>query len=291
MRRRPRLKHRAPRPHQDARRRLAARGCREAGLHTAPALPQLSRFPLPPHGRSDSSSRCPRRGPSRLDQTADRADDLLDRRTLRRCPRVQDIDVVEAHPTERRVHLGRRGLLRPKLPPKLVRNDHLVALPAGGPEQLAEDDLGVACPDRRRPRLVVVARVVEKRDAALLRRSHHSDPLCARDALVGTPGTEREHRHVDTRSPEGPARQWVHRKNLRPAQTRALYCRDGHALNDEPSHKSVSRRHGALLEPRGDGCQPPDGCGHTGFRTSSSRRWSRILAQADGAQKILEPLS
>src|SRR4029077_7439056 len=91
--------------------------------------------------------------------------------------------------------LGRR-LVRPELPPELVRDDHLVAPPARGQEQLAEYHLGVPGREGRVPGLVVVARVVQEVDAGLARGPHDADALVTADPLVGTPGPARQPAHL-----------------------------------------------------------------------------------------------
>src|SRR3954447_13095024 len=124
----------------------------------------------------------PRAQLAAFDQRAHLRDDLVDAQTGRRLLRVREVQVVEPHAREPGVELARPALLGPELPPQLVGDGHLVALPAGGAEQLAEDDLGVSGRDRRRARLVVVPGVVEEVDAGLARRAHHRDALLARRA-------------------------------------------------------------------------------------------------------------
>ena len=100
--------------------------------------------------------------------------------------------MVQAHSTERRVDLPCCALLGPELPPELVGDDDLLALPTGRAEELAEDDLRVAGGNRRLTGLVVVACVVQEVDAGLARRPHHGEPVAAGHPLVRPPGAECE---------------------------------------------------------------------------------------------------
>src|SRR5690348_9900121 len=94
-------------------------------------------------------------------------------------------------------------LVRPELPPELVGHDRLVAAPARGAEQLAEDHLRVPGRQRRVPGLVVVARVVEEVDACLARGPHDADALIPADPFVGTPGPERQPAHLQVAAAQG----------------------------------------------------------------------------------------
>jgi hypothetical protein len=115
-----------------------------------------------------------------------------------RADRVDHVDVIELHSPEGAVEFGGGILVRPVLPPQLVGDHHRVALPAGGTEQLAEDDLGVAGRNRCGACLVVVAGVVEEVDACSARGAHDIDALVARNSLERAPRAERHHADVTT---------------------------------------------------------------------------------------------
>ena len=74
-------------------------------------------------------------------------------------------------------------------PPELVGEDHLIALPSRGPEELTKHDLGVTRLDRRSPGLVVISSVVEKVDPHLSCLSHDGSTGVARDSFIGPPGS------------------------------------------------------------------------------------------------------
>src|SRR5262249_14044022 len=95
------------------------------------------------------------------------------------------------------------ALLRPELPPQLVRDHRVIARPARLAEQLAEEHLGVAGGDRRVARLIVVAGVVEEGDPVRAGRLHHGQSVRARDALERPPRAEREARYVESGAAEG----------------------------------------------------------------------------------------
>jgi hypothetical protein len=140
----------------------------------------------------------------RCDQLIDGPDYLLNGQPVGRSLRVDEVEMFESHSLERSVELLRGRLLGPELPPELVRDDDLVALPAGGAKQLSEHDLGVPGPNWRRARLVVVARVVEKIDAVLACRRHHSKAGFGWNAVERAPRSEREHGDLHSRCAERP---------------------------------------------------------------------------------------
>src|SRR5918993_1774108 len=146
--------------------------------------------------------RAPRPSPPGLDQPRHLVDQQLHREPFGRMDGVDQVDVVEPHARERCAELVLCRLLRPELPPQLVRDDHLVALPSGGAEQLAEHDLGVAGRNRCPPGLVVVTRVVEHRDPSFAGGAHDLQTLLARDPFVRPPRPQRHHRNVEIGSAE-----------------------------------------------------------------------------------------
>src|SRR5262249_35806766 len=155
-------------------------------------------------------------------------------------------DVVEAHARERAVELLRSRLLGPELPPELVCDADLVAIPAGRAEQLAEQHLGVTARDRRRARLVVVARVVEEVDSRLARRTHDLEPLFGRDALERPPRAERQDGNADPGRAERPVLDHGRDRNgmlsLRgpPRETRAAGQRPRRTRRARTSSSSAS---------------------------------------------------
>ena len=130
------------------------------------------------------------------------SDELGDRQSFGWLHRVDQIDVIEAHPPERALELAGRVLLGPELPPQLVGHDDLVAHPTRSSEQLAEDDLGVAGRDRGLAGLVVVPSIVEEGDARLACGSHHGEALLAGNPFERAPRTECEQRHIQIRGTE-----------------------------------------------------------------------------------------
>ena len=131
--------------------------------HALPARDLRRRRELPRFPVVDA----PGAGLTGRDQLPDSTDDLLDGRCRAARARVDEIEMVEAHPLKRCVDLLGGGLIGPELPPELVRDHDVLALPAGRAEELAEDHLGVARPDRRFPRFVVVPGVVQEVDSVL----------------------------------------------------------------------------------------------------------------------------
>ena len=119
------------------------------------------------HERRRPVEDAPRARLARGDERADGVDEIGERETVGWWRAVDEIEVVEAHPRERRVELGGGTLVGPELEPELVRDDGVVAPPTRLPEQLPEQHLGVPGRDRRGAGAVVVARVVEEVDAAL----------------------------------------------------------------------------------------------------------------------------
>jgi hypothetical protein len=164
-------------------------------------LDRLGDLPGRPHPGA------PRARPSALDQTGDLADDLGHVERRRRGDGVDQIDVVEPHPTQRAVELGGGVLRWPVLPPQFVGHGHFVTRPSRGPEQFAEHHLGVAGRDRRLAGLVVVAGVVEEVDAGVAGGPQHGHAVVPGDPLERAPRSERHDRDVDARPAQRPVRQ------------------------------------------------------------------------------------
>ena len=119
----------------------------------------------------------PRPRSARGDKARHLGDEVCNRQAVGRLHRVDQVDVVEAHPAQRSLELFSGALLRPELPPQLVGDHHAVAFPARVAKQLAEHDFAPSRRDRCVAGLVVVPGVVEERDAGVSRGAHHRQPL------------------------------------------------------------------------------------------------------------------